>query len=121
MVGSAAASDLRLTGVLMSGAASLAIIAGPDGRDKVVRVGQEINPGATLGEVSSYGVVVLRNQRREWLPLVGGTAAAPRPFVAAPQPRLTDPAAASHASEVAEPRRPKAEIAKQLGAPDAGR
>jgi hypothetical protein len=117
----AAAQDIRLTGVLISGPASMAIITGPDGRDKVVRIGQEINAGTTLGEVSSNGIVVLRNQRREWLPLVGGNAAAPVQFSGGPAPKLTDPATASQAGEVAEPRRAKADLTKQMGAVDAGR
>src|SRR5688572_11247471 len=117
----AAASDLRLTGVLVSGAASLAIIAGPDGRDKVIRVGQEINPGATLDEVSANGVVVLRNQRREWLPLVGGSAAPPLQFSGGPQPKLTIPGDTPQPSDAAEPRRAKAEMSSQMGAAEAAR
>jgi general secretion pathway protein C len=79
----AAASDLRLTGVLVSGPASVAIIAGADGREKVYRLGNEILPGATLEEVSAHGIMLLRDRRREWLPLVGGSGA---PVAPAPQP-----------------------------------
>jgi hypothetical protein len=120
----AAAQDIRLTGVMVSGPASLAIVTGPDGRDKVVRIGQEINPGATLGEVSAHGVVVLRNQRREWVPLVGGAAAAPSPVTVAPQqPKLTIPAAApavaTQTSEAPETRRSKEVQGQHVGAGEA--
>ena len=121
IAGAVAAQEIRLTGVLVSGAASLAIVSGPDGRDKVVRIGQEINAGATLGEVSSNGVVVLRNQGREWLPLVGGTAAAPVQFPGAPPPKLTDPAAASQATEAGEFRRGKGDLTRQMGASEVAR
>jgi hypothetical protein len=120
IAGAAAAQEIRLTGVLVSGPASMAIIAA-DGRDKVVRIGQEINPGATLGEVSPNGVVVLRNQRREWLPLLGGTAAPPLQITGGPPPKVTVPAAASQASEAVEPRRAKAEFSSQMGAGEAAR
>jgi general secretion pathway protein C len=77
------ASDLRLTGVLVSGPSSVAIIAGADGREKVYRLGNEILPGATLAEVSAHGIMLLRDRRREWLPLVGGSGA---PVAPTPQP-----------------------------------
>ena len=115
IAGAVAAQEMRLTGVLVSGPASMAIVSGPDGRDKVVRIGQEINTGATLDEVSANGVVVLRNQRREWLPLVGGSAAPPLQFSGAPQPKLTIPAAPSQPSDATEPRRAKAEMSSQMG------
>jgi hypothetical protein len=117
----AAAQEIRVTGVLVSGPASMAIVSGPDGRDKVVRIGQEINSGATLDEVSANGVVVLRNQRREWLPLVGGSAAPPLQFSGGPQPKLAIPGAASQSSDAMEPRRAKAEISNQMGAAEAAR
>lgn len=121
IAGAVTAQEIRLTGVLVSGPASMAIISGPDGRDKVVRIGQELNSGATLDEVSANGVVVLRNQRREWLPLVGGTAAPPLQFPSGPQPKLTIPGATSQSSDAAEPRRAKSEMSSQMGAAEAAR
>jgi hypothetical protein len=120
VAGAVTAQEIRLTGVLVSGPASMAIIAA-DGRDQVVRIGQEINPGATLDEVSANGVVVLRNQRREWLPLVGGSAAPPLQFSGGPQPKLTIPGATPQPSDAAEPRRAKAEMSSQMGAAEAAR
>jgi hypothetical protein len=104
----------------VSGTASMAIIAA-DGREKVVRVGQEITSGATLGEVSPNGVILVRNQRREWLPLVGGTAAPPLPFPSGPQPKLTIPGATSQSSDAGEPRRAKSEMSSQMGAAETAR
>jgi hypothetical protein len=120
VAGAVAAQEIRLTGVLMSGPASMAIIAA-DGRDKVVRVGQEISPGATLGEVSPNGVILVRNQRREWLPLVGGTAAPPLQFPSGPQPKLTIPGATLQSSDAAEPRRVKSEMSSQMGVAEPAR
>lgn len=69
------ASDLELTGVFMSGRASIAIIADAGGREKVYRVGDQIRAGVTLAEVFRNGVVVAHGDLRQRLPLRGRASA----------------------------------------------
>ena len=65
------ASGLELTGVVMSGRASLAIIADAGGRDKVYRVGDQVRTGVTLAEVFQNGVDVAQGGLLQRLPLMG--------------------------------------------------
>jgi len=69
------AADLELTGVIMSGRASMAIIADAGGREKVYRIGDQIRAGVTLAEVFRNGVVVAHGDLRQRLPLTGRTSA----------------------------------------------
>jgi len=109
------ANGLRVTGVMVSGPASRAIIAGADGREKVYRLGNEIHPGATLEEVSAHGIVIARDRRREWLPLVGGSGAAGRSAAPAPQVLQISPQRPPEAKAEPQERSSKfsAELAKQ--------
>ena len=68
-------SNLELTGVLMSGRASMAIIADAGGREKVYRVGDQIRAGVTLAEVFRNSVVVDYGDLRKRLPLTGRASA----------------------------------------------
>lgn len=112
------ASGLRLTGVMVSGPASMAIIAGADGREKAYRLGHEILPGATLAEVSAHGIMIARDRGRQWLPLVGGSGAPERLVVPAAQvpPRVAEPKAgiAVGTSSVAEPAERRSKFSPEL-------
>jgi len=69
------ASDLELTGVVVSGRVSIAIIADVGGREKVYRIGDQIRAGVTLAEVFRNGVVIAHGDLRQRLLLTGRTSA----------------------------------------------
>lgn len=66
-------SALELTGVLISGQVSMAIIADAGGPDKVYRIGEQIREGVTVAAVFRNGVVVAHGDLRQRLPLIGRT------------------------------------------------
>ena len=90
-------SALQLRGVVDRAAGAVAVIQTGDGRQRLVRVGAEVQPGVRLAAGGAHHIVLASGDARRSLGFGGDTAppAAPAPTVAATDARIAALAATS--------------------------